>query len=320
MCHVYVIVITISIAFGVVVHLPPIDALQAGRFTWLYLHPNIAGSFLASSTVVLLACLLLRRAGNVNMTWPTWCYGLGLAVHVGALIATQSRGALAATAAAMMVVAWSGSRRRSRLDLALLGIALIAIVWIIAGGGIVTYLQRGDSAQQLGTLNSRTEVWSEGFRLFHQRPLLGHGFMSARGAFLQTFGLGGAHNAFVEALVDGGAFGVIWFAAIIVLGMRSAGRLASSRRPDGPVLQGLILACAVNGFTEGGLAQAATVQNIWLYVAVGWAVAAHRWQDEEEAVEQADNLAAAERARSSTPLPALASVSSGRSGRARPVR
>ena len=182
-----------------------------------------------------------------------------------------------------MVVLWSDSRRRSRLDLLLMGVALIAIVWILAGGDILTYLQRGDTTEQLSTLNSRTEVWSQGWTLFQQRPLLGHGFMSARGAFLANFGLGGAHNTFVEAMVDGGAFGLAWFVAVILFGLRSAGRLATARRPEGPVLQGLIVALAVNGFTEGGLAQAATVQNLWLYVAVGWAVAAHRWQAEDAA-------------------------------------
>jgi O-antigen ligase len=287
LCHTYLVVVTVSIVIGVAIRFPVNDAQQAGRFRWLYLHPNTAGTYLAVSTVLLLGGLLrFRGAANTDSAWPTWWYGTGLAIHFAALLATGSRGAIAGAVAALIVVGWSATRLRRRLDLAILGVSAFAALWLAAGGDIVTFLKRGDTPQTIGTLSSRTEVWSQGWALYQQRPIFGHGFMAARGAFLENFGLGGAHNAFVEVLVNGGAFGTAAFAVFLIAALRTAGQLGSARQPDGPVIQGILVALVVNGFTEGGLAQAATVSSLWLFIAAGWAAAARRWEIASPSVSQ----------------------------------
>jgi O-antigen ligase len=276
LCHSYVTVVAISVGLGVAGirgHIPQ----QEGRFNWLYLHPNIAGAFLGIGVTVALA-LLLRRGepGSLFAPWPLAAYIVLFLVNLGGLLATQSRGALTgAVLGIVLVLLFSGHRGRW-VDRLLVCACVGTIGWALAESGIISYWQRGESQQQLSTLNSRTEVWGQAWQLFERRPFLGHGFTSARGVFLRTFDLGGAHNAYVEVLVNSGAFGIAWWGALLLIALAGANRLRRRGHPDGPLLLGVLGFLLVNALTAGGLGQAATVQNVWLFLIVGWLVAAPR--------------------------------------------
>jgi O-antigen ligase len=123
--------------------------------------------------------------------------------------------------------------------------------------------------------------------------------MSARGVFLDTFGLGGAHNAFVEVLVNSGVFGTACWFALLVLVVVGAVRVARAGLPDGPLLVGVVGALVGTAMTAGGLGQAATVQNVWLFLVAGWVVAAPRLEWRVAALD-------ARAARPATPLLASA--------------
>jgi exopolysaccharide production protein ExoQ len=274
-CHAYVVVVAMSVALGVGMPVGQLPA-QRGRFMWLWVHPNISGAFLGIAVTVLIALLFQRRAGWVGARWPLPAYWLLLAVNLGGLLATRSRGALSGTVVGCILVFLFYGDRRRWIDRVLLGVCVATIAWSVASSGIVNYWERGESREQLSTLNSRTEVWGQAWELFQRRPLLGHGFASARGAFLANFRLGGAHNAFVEVLVNSGIFGTAWWIALLVVALAGANRLWQRRRPEGPLLLAVLGFLIVNGLTASGLGQAATVQVIWLAVVVGWLVAAPR--------------------------------------------
>jgi exopolysaccharide production protein ExoQ len=274
-CHAYVVVVALSVALGVVVPGGHIQG-QEGRFHWLYVHPNIAGAFLGIAVTVVVALLGRRSPGSLAAPWPLPAYLVLLAVTVGGLLATRSRGALTgAIVGSAVALLFSGHRGRWA-DRLLIVTCVTTIGWALAESGIISYWQRGESQQQLSTLNSRTEVWGQAWELFLRRPLLGHGFTSARGVFLETFDLGGAHNAYVEVLVNSGAFGIVWWAALLIVALAGANRLRRDGHPDGALLLGVLGFLLVNALTAGGLGQAATVQNVWLFVIVGWLVAAPR--------------------------------------------
>lgn len=279
LCHAYVALIVASIAVGVVVPYPTLPQ-AAGRFTWFYTHPNISGVFIAIGLVVTLALLLRRRAGVPGASWPVGTYAVLFLIELGALLATRSRGSFAAAALGLAALAFATARGRNRLDLVVIGIPVLVIVWAMAATDLLAFWERGESAEQLGTLNSRTRVWGQAWELFVERPLLGHGFMSARGAFLDAFGLGGAHNALFEVMVNSGLLGFAWWAALLVLAVREAVRLSTAGQPDGPLLAGVLGALLGSTLTAGGLGQAATVQSVWLCLVVGWLAAARhlRWQ------------------------------------------
>jgi exopolysaccharide production protein ExoQ len=295
LCHTFAVVMVLSVGIGIVLPFGSFPG-AAGRFSWLYVHPNVAGGFLAIGATVTLALLQRRRLGDlVAAPWRPSTYTVLLLIQVGGLLATRSRGSMTAVALGMGAVLIAGSRGRKRLDVVVVTTSVVTIVWLLAATDLVAFWDRGDSAAQLGSLNSRTEVWSQAWQLFGEKPLLGHGFMSARGAFLETFGLGGAHNAFVEVLVNSGVFGTAWWIALVVLVVAGAVRAARAGLPDGPLLVGVVGALAGTAMTAGGLGQAATVQNVWLFLLAGWVVAAPRLEWRMAAVD-------ARVARPATPL------------------
>jgi len=294
LCHVYLVVVTMSVGIGVVLPFGQLPG-AVGRFKWLYVHPNVAGGFLAISAVVALAFLLRRREGLPGAPWRPSAYFILLVVQVVALLATRSRGSMTAVAFGLAAVGLAAVAPRRRPDIVVVVGAILGIVWMLASSNLVAFWDRGESEAQLGTLNSRTEVWGQAFQLFDEKPLLGHGFMSARGVFLDTFGLGGAHNAFVEVLVNSGILGTVWWVALVLLVVAGAVRAVRSGDPDGPVLAGIVAALIGTAMTAGGLGQAATVQNVWLFLCAGWIAALPR-------LEWRVAAAAARAARPATPL------------------
>jgi exopolysaccharide production protein ExoQ len=299
LCHTFAAVMVLSVGIGIVLPFGSFPG-AAGRFSWLYVHPNVAGGFLAIGATVTLALLQRRRRGDLLAApWRPSTYTVLLLIEIGGLLATRSRGSMTALALGLGAVLVAGARGRKRLDVVLVTASMTTIVWLLAATDLVAFWDRGDSAEELGSLNSRTEVWGQAWQLFGQRPLLGHGFMSARGVFLDTFGLGGAHNAFVEVLVNSGVFGTAFWIALLVLVVVGAVRVARAGLPDGPLLVGVVGALVGTAMTAGGLGQAATVQNVWLFLVAGWVVAAPRLEWRVAALD-------ARAARPATPLLASA--------------
>jgi exopolysaccharide production protein ExoQ len=284
--HAFIVLVVVSIGVGLAIPFPR-EFIGEARFTWLLVHPNISGAFMAIASVVLIAALLQRRRQSAFTPWPQWVYFCAFLVTFGGLLACRSRGSLAATLVGIGVVLWSQSRRRSRLDLALIGSSLFGCVYLLVAGDIAAWLQRGESDQQITSLNSRTDVWEQSWELFLHRPWFGHGYMSARGVFLERFELGGAHNAFMEVIVNGGLFGIFWWIAMLFVAFRGAGRLGAQRFGDGPLLLGVLSCLLVNALTDGGLGQGTNVHGLWLAVAIGWILAAERWRRAEQARAQA---------------------------------
>jgi O-antigen ligase len=278
--HAFMVLVVISIGVGLAIPFPR-EFLGEARFTWLLVHPNISGAFMAISSVVLIATLLQRRRQSEFTPWPQWVYLSAFLITFGGLLACRSRGSLAAALVGIGVVLWSQSRRRSRLDLALIGSSLFGCVYLLVAGDIAAWIQRGESDQQITSLNSRTDVWQQSWDLFMHRPWFGHGYMSARGVFLERFELGGAHNAFMEVIVNSGVFGTFWWLAMLFVAFRGAGRLGVQRFGDGPLLLGVLSCLAVNALTDGGLGQGTNVHGLWLAAAIGWILAAERWRRAE---------------------------------------
>jgi O-antigen ligase len=276
--HAYIVLVVGSIFCGLAF---PKDYSQ--RFTWLYVHPVIAGSMLAIALALLVAYRLDRVGLQEVAPWPTWVYSGLTALVLGALLATRTRGALGAAAVGCSVIIWTTRPRSRRADTIVLATAGVAAVMLVFGSYVTAYVARGESAEKLASLNSRTEVWSQAWDLFTERPLFGHGLTASRGAFVDEFGLGGAHNALFEVLVDAGLVGAVWFVVLIlaVLGQTFNLALPASRRSplrhgDGPLLAGLTMVLVVNAVTDGGVGQAANVENVWLFVVIGWVLSIKR--------------------------------------------
>jgi len=297
--HGWVVVLTFSIGAGLV-YVAPTTGPQQGRFTWFSVHSVTSGSMLAVSVPVLLGLCL--AAGRRAMPWPRSVYGVLFATHVVALLATRTRGSIAGAAVALLVVGWLWSGRRTRPELVLGGLVAGGALVVGFGRPILEFLTRGATVDQIGTLNRRTEIWSLAWESFLQRPFFGLGFNSANGVFFDETQLGGAHNAFVNVMIDVGVFGVIWWLALIGASLTVLGRLRQaqrrtrtplagslgSARNDTIVLIGIYTALLINGITTEGIGAGVNVAAIWLFLAAAWLTILDRTRRDEQSTGHTD--------------------------------
>ncbi|MEM1332915.1 MAG: O-antigen ligase family protein, partial [Actinomycetota bacterium] len=281
--HAWIALLTVSIVAGLAYVAPTTNA-QRGRFTWLFVHSVSAGSMLALSVPILFGLWLSsRRRGNpTSLAWPSWTYAALLVIHGVFLLLTRTRGSIGGAAIAVAVMAWimSGTRARPQLVLgSLVGGGAAALAF---GPTIITFLTRGETVESIGTFNRRTEIWSLAWEAFVSRPLHGLGFTSAKGVFFDETGLGGAHNALINVMIDAGIAGLAWWLGLLVAVGVVIGRVGRwarrSTRPgatgsasaDHAVLVGIYTASLVNSVTTEGLGAGVNVSAIWLFVMVAW--------------------------------------------------
>ncbi|MDP8991443.1 MAG: O-antigen ligase family protein, partial [Actinomycetota bacterium] len=271
LAHAYVLLVTASVLFGAAFQFPRFR-LQQNRFNWLYVHPVMAGSYLGLA-VVLLVCYLASRSRDRPVRWPGLVYAGLLCVNGAALLATRTRGAIAGCALGVVVAVLCSRPRRRKLDALVVMGAVAGFVTLVFGGVVLRFLERGESAETLATLNSRTELWEQAFEMVKARPLTGYGLTASRGVFVETIGLGGGHNALVNVLTDSGIFGLLWFLALLVVLAASIWQLKKRSAPvgDRTILWAVLAFLLVNSTTNEALGTPANVANIWLFVLVGWA-------------------------------------------------
>ena len=282
--HGWIVLLTASIAVGLA-YVAPTTGPQEGRFTWLFVHSVSAGSMLALSVPMLFGLWLsaARPSRRFPLPWPRWTYGLLLAVHLAFLLATRTRGSIGGAFVALAVMAWIWTGQRAKPQLVLGSLVVAGASLLAFGGPVLAFLTRGESAEEIGTFNRRTEIWILAWESFLDHPLHGLGFTSARGVFFDETGLGGAHNALFNVMIDTGLVGLAWWIALLLsvgvaisrIGREArrhqlVGGAAGSARADHLILLGMFTASIVNSITTEGLGAGVNVSAIWLFLMVAW--------------------------------------------------
>ena len=279
--HGWIVLMSASIVAGII-YVAPVSNIQKGRFTWLSVHSVSAGSMLALSVPILFGMWI--TAGRRRLPWPRWTYGLLLVAQSVFLLMTRTRGSIAGAAVALAVMAWVSSGRRMKPELALASLVGGGALALAFGGPVLDFLMRGETAEQIGTFNRRTEIWSLAWQSFLHHPVFGLGFSSAKGVFFDETGLGGAHNAAVNVMIDVGLVGLLWWGLLISAVALALGRLwtmdrrspvlllgaTSTLRSDLVILLGVLVASLVNSITTEGLGAGVNVSAIWLFVMAAW--------------------------------------------------
>ncbi len=278
LAHAFVALVAASAVFGLFVPFPPVSPQSRGRFTWLYVHPVTSGIYLGAATVITL--VYLTGLGRRHRVWPVAVYPVTLAIVGTGLLATRTRGSLAAALVGCLIVLVAGVRRARRPDL-LATLGVVAAIGAFSARPLVTgYLARGESGSQLASLNARTTLWHLAYTAVTEKPLTGWGLTASRGIFFSQTGLGGGHDAFVDVTVDGGVLGAAAFVVLIVglagaLGRRWR-RGPAGQRADLILVTALLAFLLVNGLTVEDPAAPANAANLWLFVLVGWVAALQR--------------------------------------------
>jgi O-antigen ligase len=272
---------------------------------------------LAMSCVILFAMWLTHRVAQ--LPWARWVYALLLIVNLVSLVRTRTRGSIGAALLAILVITLLWLRAAGKRDLLVSAIVVVSTLAFTVGGSIVQYYLRNEDAEKLASFNNRTEVWTIAIAAFERRPLHGLGLTASRGVFLADTGLGGAHNAYINVLVDVGLLGMFWWGGLIVL-ITAAGwrvRRRARRTPgaeplvfDTLAIVGLMISQVVNGITAEYMGAGVGAAALMLYLTGAWVVIA---EDATDRIARENHAAAlASRfERRSRPRPL---------GRARPVR
>jgi exopolysaccharide production protein ExoQ len=271
--HAYLLLITFSVFYGVILPSPPVNAVQEGRFTWLAIHPTVAG-VMTGLAVVVAAAYLCGHRDRPGPVWSKKIYALMFVVVFGGMLAVQTRGAVGAALGGILVLLIAMLPRRAVVDF-LIGLLVVGAGLAIAGSQVITlYFERGGDGSDITTLNSRTELWTVATEAIARQPLFGHGVTSTRGIFYDALGLGGGHNAAINVIVDVGLVGfAVWTAAVICLlvGVR---RLSRSRvrdqRLDRAIMLGVITFLMIDGIFFEGPGSVANVASTWFFVCLAW--------------------------------------------------
>ena len=197
------------------------------RFTLFALHWGSLADFVAYT--FLLGRLLPRRP-------PAICQALLVVVNLAA-------GARASTIALLLVALFEwGWRQRVSMTALTVGsfsvaaAALVAFLWV--NGALPTpnvpYERLyGDkvTVDEIVTLNNRTALWAESFRLVPGTLLFGYGLEGMRAVLLQEFEWAGhSHNAYLELLFAGGLAGLVSFLGAWGSAVRAGWRATSETR------------------------------------------------------------------------------------------
>ncbi|MEW9534405.1 O-antigen ligase family protein [Microbispora sp. NPDC049125] len=268
LAHAFTVLVLISVGIGVAMPFPRTPQ-TVDRFNWLYVHPVSAGIFLGIALLLMLAFAL---PGALPRRWPPLAYVGAIVVLGAALIATGTRGAAAGCAVGAIVLMVVARGARGRAEFLLLGAPLVIVVVLAFPDDLVAFATRGETVQQLETLNARTDLWTLALEAVSQQPFFGNGLSAARGLFLDEIGLGGGHNAFVNALVEGGLVGLTLFCLLLVVLCTQHLRLGRLRaqRADAGLLLGLVLFFVIDGVTTEMAAAPANVASVWLYMVIAW--------------------------------------------------
>ncbi|MDP8959420.1 MAG: O-antigen ligase family protein [Actinomycetota bacterium] len=269
---------------------PTYSLTSADRYAWLAMHPISTGNLLGLVVITLAGSHLLLRD-------PLFDQPRAEVLRVGLLLgsaylllATKSRGSLAATTlGVLLLVALTPRLRTRRRSLLLtLGMAFGVLAMVLtsrhAQEVVANVVTRGQSREQMVSLTGRVDVFRFAWSLFQERPLFGHGYMAGRSLFLEAFPWAGhGHNLLVEIAVSLGVVGLLAF-AFLVLGIAGRLRLAQwqNRYPQGygareaiPLLA-FLLVVGVVGPSFAGTPGHETVALVWTALLADWGSAASR--------------------------------------------
>ena len=191
------------------------------RYAGTNLNPNDLGLMMALSIPISYYLLLQSRGKMV------WVYRLQLSIAGTTVILTASRGATLATIVALVIVPLTfGSLTESQKVAAVLTLVLlVTAVLLFAPQTSWERLATVPAELASGTLNKRTQIWSAGWEIFREHPLLGIGTNAFRvmvsRVLVEPIGseelspAPPAHNTFLSVLVEQGVVGFVLFCTLL---------------------------------------------------------------------------------------------------------
>jgi exopolysaccharide production protein ExoQ len=273
--HLYMVLMILSIMYGVANPSPPLAKILEGRFSWFAVHPTVSGVMSGLGVVVAFGYAMWGGRPRPGPRWPRLVYVIAGIVLGFASLAIHTRGAVGASVVGCIIVLALVTARGTPRRRVLASLALgVLTSWLAASDTIAQYVIRDQETSDLTTLSQRTDLWALASEAAADRPLFGYGLGSSRSLFYGDTGLGGGHNALVNVLVELGAVGVVCFAALVISVVVSALKVPADRSDgrtlDRAVVTGIAGFLIFNGFFFEGAGAPTNVASTWLFVSVAW--------------------------------------------------
>ncbi len=253
------------------------------RATGLAGGANELAAALVVGIALCIALALTTRSPLVRLA-----LGAGAGLCVLGLFLSLSRGGLVALGAALVASVLIGGRWRGRM---LVGAALVALI-CVGYFATVASLPARERVLEVGGGTGRTDLWTVGWRMVEDRPVVGIGAGNFEVASIHYLLEPGAitsdefiisqpkvaHNTFLEVLAETGVVGGILFAGILgavlwwmLSAARTFARLGDVRTEL--LMRGLFVATI--GYLVAGMFISANYQKLlWLLLALGPAASA----------------------------------------------
>ncbi len=186
----------------------PHKALRSGRFVGI-IWPSPATQLAHYAAAVIGIVTILWLGGMMRGR----AAGLMAAVSIFVLLLTHTRTALIAALGGLLVavLSWLPESPRVRRIFGIT-VAVVAVAWLAASSVILSWLQRGQSAQQLNGLTGRTGFWSA-LLAFPRDPFeMAFGFGISNG----TFNGQPIDSNWLDSYQDQGIFGIVVCALILL--------------------------------------------------------------------------------------------------------
>ncbi len=196
-------------------------------------HPTSAGATASLGVVI----LVLARA-LWGWSWSKIYFIPGLLASGALLYLAQSRtsAAMTLTAVAITYIRYSSARFLAGLAF---GASVLLTLFLIVDPGmilvddaraeLVGYVRRGESDEQMESLNGRGALWDAIWAEFLHSPLIGHGyFITSRSGILDVWSgpaMRTAHNFFLQVLASTGLVGLVLFVWAMARPIMVASRL-----------------------------------------------------------------------------------------------
>jgi len=189
------------------------------------LNANDVGYFAAISVA-----LGIRRAWEPGAFRPRLFWMTLAIIGFVVLFFAQARTSIVGLAVVLIVYAFSIKRMRIAAILMVLAISVLGAFYILNNKNVgfeeisLDYLKRGQSDEMVTSMSGRAGLWSQGFDMLADSPLIGHGYEAGVKYGGRRYGIAEGlhmHNAHMQVLVNSGILGylswIIFLASVAVI-------------------------------------------------------------------------------------------------------
>ena len=269
----------ISLSFGLVAGTPAEFGGDEGRVGGAHVNPNELASVLVPA-VALAGALALNR--SLNPLLRLGSFGACL-LAVGGTLMTLSRSGLLALGVVLISAPFLAGRWRAPATAA----AVVAIVAVVGYLAVLASPQDYGRVTELGTGTGRVDLWTVGFRIIEDRPLLGIGADNFRTTAIDYVVRPGVlredefivnepeevHNIYLQVLVELGLVGFALFAAVVSIAVRCVLRAAAVLKAVGDsigeLLARALLVAILGNLVANFFASEIYSKQFWLLLALG---------------------------------------------------